>query len=211
MRIVLAGLGASLILLAPLPAFAQASTETDNVEGFDHLKPGEARPEIGESVKRSRFDNAVEKMFGTADTNRDGMVTLDELRAVIAGRKEVAITDRFGSIDTNRDRSLSYEEFATWQRSLGSLVLGSGATAAGTGIVPEDIPPEISGGAGSQVLAQLITPLGTTVIASANTDHDAGASLAEVLAYEGRRFDAVDTNHDSWVTEGELRESQTRR
>ena len=35
--------------------------------------------------------------------------------------------------------------------------------------------------------------------------------LAEVVAYEGNRFDTVDSNDDGWVTDEELRQATPRR
>ena len=60
-------------------------------------------------------------------------------------------------------------------------------------------------GPGGQVLARLVAPLNATLLAAANANYDAGASLAEVLAYEGKRFEAADANTDGWVTDDELR------
>ena len=61
------------------------------------------------------------------------------------------------------------------------------------------------------MLARLVVPLNATMLVSANADHDGGASLAEVVAYEGNRFDTVDSNDDDWVTDEELRQATPRR
>ena len=74
-------------------------------------------------------------------------------------------------------------------------------------MVSEDIRPEPIRGPGGPVLARLVVPLNATMLVAANTDHDGGASLAEVAAYEGKRFEAVDSNDDGWVTDGELRQA----
>ena len=66
-------------------------------------------------------------------------------------------------------------------------------------------------GPGAMVLARLVVPLNATMLVSANADHDGGATLAEVAAYEGKRFEDVDSNDDGWVTEEELRASTERR
>jgi hypothetical protein len=145
-------------------------------------------------------------MFASADADRDGTLTLVELRAVIEARKVAAIRDRFAGIDADRDRSLSFAEFDRWQRGLGSVVLSdAGAAAASETVVSEDIGPEPERGPGGQVLARLVAPLNATLLAAANTNYDAGASLAEIAAYEGKRFEAADANADGWVTEDELR------
>ena len=218
MKSVVAALGAALALLAPLPAWSQVDPLDGQpgmgmpAAGMEHVVPGEPRADPGEAVKRSRFDNAVEKMFASADTDRSGLVTLDELRAGIETRRDAAIRGRFASIDANRDRSVSYDEFNQWQRSLGSANLSDElASNASNTVVSEDIGPEPERGPGGLTLGRLVAPLNATMLTAANTDYDAGASLAEVEAYEARRFDTFDTNDDGWVTEGELRDGTRRR
>jgi hypothetical protein len=66
-------------------------------------------------------------------------------------------------------------------------------------------------GPGGQVAGRLIEPLNATMLAAANTNYDAGASLAEILAYQGKRFEAADRNTDGWVTEDEQRQVAPRR
>ena len=78
-------------------------------------------------------------------------------------------------------------------------------------MVSEDIRPEPERGPGGLVLARLVLPLNATMLVSANADHDGGASLAEVAAFEGKRFEAADANSDGWVTEEELRQASPAR
>ena len=218
MRSVVAAVGAALALFALVPASAQDTGQDGQpgmgevAEGFEHLTRGEPRPTAGEAIRRDRFDRAVAQMVASADSNRDEMVTLAEFRAVIGARRDAAIRDRFASVDTNRDRSLSYAEFDQWQRGLGSLALtDEAAAAASAALVAEDIRPEPMRGPGGKVVARLIEPLNATMLAAANTNYDAGASLAEILAYQGKRFDAADGNDDGWVTEDEQREAAAAR
>jgi len=214
MRGVVAAWGFALALLAPLPACPQDNSQDGQAgmgevrEGFEHLTSGEPRRGPGEAVRRSRFDEAVEKMFASADTDRNGLLALAELRAVIETRRDSAIRGRFASVDANRDQSVSYAEFNQWQRSLGSAVLTEeGAAAASNTVVAEDIRPAPERGAGAQVLARLVVPLNATMLVAANTDHDGGASLAEIAAYEGKRFESIDSNADGWVTDEEVRQA----
>lgn len=213
-NIVVAACGCALALLAG-PAQAQDNGQDGQQgmgpvrEGFEHLTEGQPRQGPGEAVRRSRFDEAVEKMFASADTDRNGLITLAELRATIEARKDTAIRGRFAAIDADRNQSVSFAEFNQWQRSLGSVVLSDeGAAAASNTVVSEDIGPEPMRGPGGPVLARLVAPLNATMLVAANTDHDGGASLAEVAVYEGKRFDAADSNKDNWVTDEELRQSQ---
>jgi hypothetical protein len=220
MKSVVVAAGFALMLLAPLPAWAQDNSNGQDgqqgmgtpVEGMEHVTAGERRRTPGEAVRRDRFDEAVEKMFASADSDRNGLLTLAELRAVIETRKDAAIHSRFASIDADRNQSVSFAEFNQWQRSLGSVVLSEeGAAAASNTLVSEDIRPAPERGPGGQVLARLVVPLNATMLVSANTDHDGGASLAEVAALEGKRFEEADANQDAWVTEEELRQAAPRR
>ena len=211
MRSVVAAWGVALALLAPVAAAAQNNGQAGisaRADGFEHLTRGEPRPTVGEALRRDRFDEAVGKLAASADSDRDGTVTLAELRAVIGARKDAAIRDRFATVDANRDKTLSYAEFDQWQRGLGSLALSDEAAAtASAALVAEDVRPEPMRDPGGKVLARLVEPLNATMLAAANTNYDAGASLAEILAHEGKRFDAADANKDGWVTEDEQRQA----
>ena len=203
MRKMLAAVGTALILLAPLSALAQ---DIDPGGGDDdlgtHIKPSGPRPP--QPIERKKYDEAVAKLFKMGDTNGDGTITLAELNAVIEARKTTAIGARFAQIDTNRDKSISFDEFVQWQRSLGSAVLSDAATGEGMAIVPEDIRLEPGRSDNDQLIARLIEPLNATMLVAANTNYDAGVSLAELIAYEGKRFAAADTNHDGWLTQDEI-------
>jgi len=214
MRSVVATLAAALAVLAPAAAWAQETGQDGQAgmgvpaDGFEHLTRGEPRRAAGEALRRSKFDDAVAEMAASADSDRDGTVTLVELRGVIGARKDAAIRDRFAAVDANRDKSLSYAEFDQWQRGLGSVALSDeGAAVASAALVSEDIRPEPIRGPGGKVVARLVEPLNATMLAAANTNYDAGASLAEILAHEGKRFDAADANKDGWVTEDEQRQA----
>ena len=206
------------MLLAPMPAWSQDNGQDGQAgmgtpaDGFEHLTPGQPRRSPGEAVKRDKFDDAVARMYASADSDRNGLLTLAELRAAIEARKDVAIRARFATIDADRNQAVSFAEFNQWQRSLGSVVLSEeGAAAASNTVVSEDIRPEVGRGLSAPVLARLVAPLNATMLVAANTDHDGGASLAEVAAYEGKRFEAIDANHDTWVTEQELEQAGQRR
>jgi len=202
----------ALVLLVPLSALAQDGQDGQPgmgtpADGFEHLNRGEPRRGPGEALRRDRFDEAVGKMFAATDTDRSGLLTLAELRALIEARRDAAIRSRFASIDADRNQAVSFAEFNQWQRGLGSVVLSDeGAAAASTTVVSEDIRPAPERGPWGQVLARLVVPLNATMLVAANTDHDGGASLAEIAAYEGKRFEVADSNRDNWVTEDELQQ-----
>lgn len=171
--------------------------------------PAESKPRQPRSlqpVKRSQFDKIVKGMFDEADTNNDGIVTLAELRALIESRRTAIIAARFARIDTDRNGSISKDEFMAWQRQMGSYAAQeAGSTGDRNGPVPEVIMPDRGKNGDDEMIAGMIEPLSSSVIAKANTNYDAGMSLAELLAYEGKIFDAADTDRDGYLTVQEMR------
>jgi hypothetical protein len=71
--------------------------------------------------------------------------------------------------------------------------------------VVDELAPESGDDAPDQIAAAVIEPLNATVLAVANSNYDAGVSLAELLTYEGKRFAKTDANADGWLTMDELR------
>ncbi|PNU06519.1 EF-hand domain-containing protein [Novosphingobium guangzhouense] len=160
-------------------------------------------PQPPKPIKRARFDKIVTDMFRDADTNHDGTVTLDELHALVEARRAAIIKERFITIDTDRNGSISMAEFTAWQGKMGSAASSEdAATGERNGPIAEAVMPDAGD---DRQLAALIEPLSGTVIARANTNYDAGISLEELLAYEGKLFDAADTDHDGYLSMEELR------
>lgn len=187
----------SLALLVPAAAGAQGL----NAYGSDQsrIQRPEEKAEPPEPIARKAFDGAVETMFRAADTDRNGVVALAEFNAAIEARKSRAIAERFAAVDADRNRSISFAEFGAWQRAMGSAALSDTAGAGLGAYVGEELPPELDSDREGRVLARLIVPLSAVVLVNANTDYDGGASLAELLAWEGKRFDEADVNDDGWL------------
>lgn len=168
-------------------------------------RPGRPPVEL-KAISRDKIDKPVEEMFRAADTNGDGTVTVDELHAVLAGRRAALIRERFKAIDSNGDKMIDEREFIAWQESLGSLA-SSDANAGGVdvSVVPDTIAPSLGKGPEDNALRLVIEPLGATVLIDANTNYDQGVTLAELLAYERKRFDTADTDRDGSLSVEELR------
>ena len=202
---------AVLACLAPAGAWAQQQQPGDDSHGAgysdtfsDNLRSDRPRVRRPDPVERKDFDEVVERMFAIADTSRDGIATLSEFQTMIATRKEQAIQARFANIDTDRNHAISLDEFDRWQRNLGSSVLNLDADGGAEQVqVAEVIVPQGRSDNG-RIIARLVEPLGSTVITAANTDYDAGTSLAELIAYEGTRFEAADANRDGRLLPNEL-------
>lgn len=204
MRRMFSILAAAASLLPVLSMAQEQRGSPYSGDQFDDIRGEEdRRGPSREPISRAKFAAAVERLFAAADTNRDGTVTVAEVQAIIGGRREQAIQARFAQVDSNRDKTLSYDEFAAWQRALGSVVLAD--SEAGPAIVAEEIRLEPGRNRESALIASLMVPLSSTTVAAANTNYDAGMSLAELQVYEGQRFDALDANKDGFLNDDELR------
>lgn len=162
-------------------------------------------PSPPKPIKRERWDKVVTAMFQDADTNRDGTVTVAELHTLVEGRRNAVITARFASIDTDRNGSLSKDEFFAWQRQMGSIASQDADAFGRDGPVSEAVAADAGRDVDDRMLAAMIEPITGTLIAKANTNYDAGLSLAELLAYEGKIFDAADADKDGYLNMQEMR------
>jgi Ca2+-binding EF-hand superfamily protein len=230
MRKIMLGMG--LALLLPVQAFGQSGMpggmdggmgsggmgggmgRGGGRNGGDESPPEGGRgnrPPVVKPISRERLDKLVEAMFQSADVDRDGIVTVDELRAVLAAKRDATIRARFEKIDTNHNKLIEPQEFIAWQTGLGSAATSERESlGADGGPIPESLPPPLTGKQDDMIVRRLIEPLSATVIVSANTNYDKGASLPELLAYERQKFDAADTNKDGFLTEEELHAAEPR-
>lgn len=175
--------------------------------------PGGGKPREMKPVRRDRLDKPVTAMFTAADTNRDGLITLEELRSVLESRRDTIIRARFDRIDSNGDRLIQPDEFITWQRAMGSAASSdrSRSMADGMGPVEESIAPPLEDSKNDQVLNMVIEPLSAMVIVNANSNYDTGLSLEELLAYERGRFDKADSDGDGALSAEEIRHLRPQR
>ena len=211
---------ASIALAMPLlsvSAFAQSGPPGGGGPGdFDRGGPGNMQPprrapEI-KPLKRGDFDKAVTEMFGKADVNGDGLLTLAELQAEIDARRASVITTRFRHVDTNANGSIDLTEFTAWQRQMGSVALSDDQTSRiDEALVPAVIEPDLGRKEEDLMLRDLIEPLNATMLVKANADYDTGATLAELLAYEGARFQAADIDRDGRISPEEARSLRRQR
>ncbi len=209
-----ATLGVIGLLLTASPALAQGGgrggmNQVVPQQSADDNEPRAAR--IGEyhpheylkPIGVERFDKAVAAMFARADVNRDGMVTLAELESLLTARREEAIRARFHDIDTNHDGAISLAEFTAWQQDMGSAAASQCAAYAAR-LVPDTLAPELANNDRDDALADVIETLSALVITRANIHYRAGITLDDLLAYEHKRFNAVDTNHDGFLEQPEV-------
>ena len=167
---------------------------------------GTGKPRMPKPISRAHYDKIVTAMFRDADTNRDGLVTLEEFHALVNARRDAAIKARFARVDANGDGTISIAEFTAWQQQMGSVAIDErGALGDRAGQVLEVVAPDFGKDDDDRMLADLIEPISGTLIAKANTNYDAGVSLEELLAYEGAKFEVTDADKDGYLSMQELR------
>lgn len=207
MRLTLAYIAALALIAGPV--HAQRGSGSGGGQGQGKAMQagnGQRQAQQMKPLKRTEVEKVASRNFADADTNRDGLVTVDEIRAAIQARKNAAISKRFIRIDTNADRIIDESEFLTWQNQLGATVLGSdGQQLAEASFTPEVIPLDLDGSPGPIFLSRLVAPLSVTVAVAANLNYDAGVSKDELLAYHYRKFDEHDLDGNGELDRNELR------
>lgn len=210
----------ALALLLTLPAAASAQMDNDTGMpgggmggggmGGGGGPPGGAapggRPHMMKPVKRDKIDAPVEEMFRAADADKDGTVTISELKSVLDAQRQEVVLARFREIDANGDKLIDQSEFVAWQKTLGSVALsGEAMDKAVGGVIPDSLPPHLGKTDTDDALRLIIDPLNAVVLVNANTNYDKGVTLAELLAYERQRFDAADADKDGELSMQEMR------
>jgi Ca2+-binding EF-hand superfamily protein len=174
--------------------------------GLGGMGPRGGGPRAMEPIKRGKFDKAVAAMFALADANRDGQVTVVELQGLIAAKRETLIRARFQHVDRDNNGSIDFAEFSAWQAELGSVALSDEAAGGRAARVASVVQPPLD--KDDRGLGRLIEPLGATTVLEADANSDGAITLQELLAYEGKRFEAADKNHDGEISPEELRASR---
>lgn len=208
----------ALALLIASPAFAQSGPPGGGGQGGSGqggsgqgggmgapgggpVPQGGPRMRAVKPIKRSTFDDAVEALFRRCDSDRNGIVTPAEVRGIVDARRTALVQARFQRIDSDGNGAVDFAEFSAWQAQMGSAALSEqDAAATDRLIVPAVVEPDLGDREEDMILRQLLEPIGVTMIAGANVDYDSGASLAEMLAWQGQRFARADRNGDGAVS-----------
>ncbi|HEX8620648.1 MAG TPA: EF-hand domain-containing protein [Allosphingosinicella sp.] len=166
--------GAALAVLAAVPALAQ---------------PGAAgRPRPAGPLTRAAVEARVEARFERADSNRDGFVTQDEVRARAEARRAQRqerrgerLEQRFEALDANHDGSISRAEFNARPALRGGERRGRRFARRGG-------RSAMMGGFGGRAFAMM------------DLDRDGRVALAEAERAALQRFDRVDANRDGTIS-----------
>ena len=171
--------GAALAVLAAAPAVAQ---------------PGEGRGRFDQPQTRAAVEARAEARFARADSNRDGFVTRDELRARADSRRADRRERRFERLDSDRDGTISRAEFD-------SPRLGGERRA-----MRGERRPDRSGRGG-----MMRAGFGERAFAAMDMNRDGRVALAEARRAALQRSDRVDTDRDGTVGAEERRAARAAR
>lgn len=169
--------GVALAALAAAPAIAQPA--------------GEVRGRFAQPQTRSAVQAQVQARFARADSNRDGFVTQDEIRARAEARRGQRQErsgerreQRFDRLDSNHDGMISRAELDA--RS----AVGGGDRRAMRGGRPGQRFAH-RGGMGGGFAGR--------GFAAMDFDHDGRVALAEAQRAALQRFDRIDSNRDGTI------------
>ena len=229
MKKLLIGVGVAVITVAVAPAIAQTPPPPGVAQGTASAPPVGAVPAMPEMRSRVMVmsdhvmtrDEAVKhvrNMFAKLDTNRDGIVTRDEVEALhqkmmsamgVAGDMQKRLADRgitmgdgnaiFDRLDSNHDGSISRQEFTAGhsqvrQERVMILRNGPGGEAAMPGEPGmERMKMHMRGaGMGRGFEGHLFD--------MADTNRDGRLTLQEAESAALAHFDKADLNHDGKIT-----------
>lgn len=170
--------GAALAVLAAAPAAAQ---------------PGEGRDRLAQPQTRSAVAARVQARFAGADSDRDGFVTRDEVRARAEARRadrSERREQRFEMLDANRDGMISRAEFEAPRSVPGADRAERRAMRA------ERRGQRLASRGGGMAMARF----GARAFAAMDMNRDGRVALAEAQSAALRRFDRVDSNRDGTIS-----------
>ncbi|MEM1132911.1 MAG: EF-hand domain-containing protein [Pseudomonadota bacterium] len=197
------GLNGGTSLLAPLliiGLFTLMATEP----GFAQSRLGGQQQRQLKPLELKKVEQTIERQHREADQDRNGYLTVEELRGQIDAMAQAIVQERFGRIDTDGNSSLSYAEFSAWQRSLGSQALdNSAARSFNQAMVPNSLPFKIEDRKFGRILRMLVKPLNVTILSQADGDYDGQISVEELKIAQSKRFRELDENSDGFLVRSE--------
>ncbi|HTI31365.1 MAG TPA: EF-hand domain-containing protein [Sphingomonas sp.] len=132
--------------------------------------------------------------FAERDTNHDGFITPEEIRAGAEARMGKMRDMAFDRLDADHNGSISREEFMArpqMDRMVERRIERGGPDGAGEHHAMHVVMMQHGG------------PGGDHMMMMADTDHDGKISQAEAVAGALKMFDGADANHDGTVTPDE--------
>lgn len=171
----LAGLA---VLAVAVPALA--AHDKGGADRATMMKPDMSWPQMEERVKEH---------FAMMDANKDGAVTMDEIKTQGQAMRTQHLDEKFKMMDANGDGSISKAEFLAAHSAM-----REGARKKGSGHVMMD-------SAGKQSAMRM--KMGEKMFERADANKDGKVTLAEAIAAARAHFKAMDADKNGTVTAGE--------
>lgn len=162
--------GAALAAFAAVPTLAQQG--------------GEDRGRLAQPQTRAAVAAKVQARFAQTDSDRDGFITRDEVRARGEARRGERRAGLFDRLDSNHDGSISRSEFDARPALRGGERQGMRGQRFGR-----------RGGRGG-----MMGGLGGRAFEAMDLDHDGRVALAEANRAAIERFDRLDSNRDGTIS-----------
>lgn len=170
--------GAALAAIAAAPAVAQ---------------PGEGEDRFAQPQTRSAVAARVEARFASADSNRDGFVTQDEVRARALSRRAERREQRFERLDSNNDGMISRAEFEAPRAVRG------GDRGERRAMRAERRGQRFANRGGRRAGGMMTARFGARAFAAMDLNRDGRVALGEAQRAALQRFDRIDSNRDGTI------------
>lgn len=195
----------SVMLLLATPVVAQGLPQEREVSGNASADPLHSFPKF-ETLDRKELEAAVTAMFEDGDRDKDGELTLAEAEARTRDGREAEVARRFARIDSDDDGTIARDEFAAWELQAHRAPPPPFAVPAKSSDAPGEPTVAHGRGAGGDVIYRRTPdqPLGAATVVAADANRDGALTLAELLAYQGARFDAADRDGDGRISPEEF-------
>lgn len=151
---------------------------------------GEGHHMAMKDITRADAEAKVKARFAAADTNKDGVVTQEEVKALREARMAEHRDARFKHMDTNGDGSISRAEFDASAQSRHSRMADSS----------KDGPRAGGHGGYGRHHRGMEMGMGGRMFEKADANKDGKVTLAEATSAAMTHFDAVDTDKNGTIS-----------
>ncbi|MDJ0977095.1 MAG: EF-hand domain-containing protein [Erythrobacter sp.] len=157
-------------------------------------------PKPPKPIAVEEYNKVVARQHKEADTDRDGFLTVAEVRDGVARLAQEAIRTRFEGIDTDGNGTITYAEFSSWQTTLGSRALSDrAASGVRVEMIPTSLPFDVGSGDSARLFRRMIQPLNPVMVSQSDQNYDGQVSVEELQTFQRKPFNMVDANSDGFI------------
>ncbi|MEP6786209.1 MAG: EF-hand domain-containing protein [Sphingomonadales bacterium] len=152
---------------------------------------------------RTEVEAQVKERLGKFDTNKDGIVSPDEMKAFADARAKSRADERFAAMDTNNDGSISRAEFDAARTTLpgmGERIMRIEHMRGPDGAKPPMLPLHEGALKGPQRAEHIRLMMGDGGAMMMADGTGKGIVIADAVKQALARFDATDTNKDGTIS-----------